>query len=102
MIRRPPRSTLFPYTTLFRSVRAHHVQLPVALAEDHPRDLVHLRVPADRGPEPLADLAQRRRGRDREPAPAQPPGDLPGRLQGRNPAVEVNPVEPLDLQRSEE
>src|SRR3712207_7515842 len=29
MIRRPPRSTLFPYTTLFRSVEAlrdHHVQ----------------------------------------------------------------------------
>src|SRR5256885_7157782 len=24
MIRRPPRSTLFPYTTLFRSERAHH------------------------------------------------------------------------------
>src|SRR2546421_6157214 len=23
MIRRPPRSTLFPYTTLFRSVHAH-------------------------------------------------------------------------------
>src|SRR2546429_9379048 len=23
MIRRPPRSTLFPYTTLFRSVRGH-------------------------------------------------------------------------------
>src|SRR5256885_8261406 len=25
MIRRPPRSTLFPYTTLFRSGRARHV-----------------------------------------------------------------------------
>src|SRR5258708_18540889 len=25
MIRRPPRSTLFPYTTLFRSVRGVHV-----------------------------------------------------------------------------
>src|SRR5256885_5550680 len=25
MIRRPPRSTLFPYTTLFRSVHNHHV-----------------------------------------------------------------------------
>src|SRR3712207_7757757 len=25
MIRRPPRSTLFPYTTLFRSVEAHVV-----------------------------------------------------------------------------
>src|SRR5690349_22156680 len=24
MIRRPPRSTLFPYTTLFRSVQNHH------------------------------------------------------------------------------
>src|SRR5256885_11980099 len=26
MIRRPPRSTLFPYTTLFRSLREHVVQ----------------------------------------------------------------------------
>src|SRR2546427_1345936 len=26
MIRRPPRSTLFPYTTLFRSLRARYVQ----------------------------------------------------------------------------
>src|SRR3712207_7899413 len=26
MIRRPPRSTLFPYTTLFRSVGQPHVQ----------------------------------------------------------------------------
>src|SRR5438874_10720590 len=26
MIRRPPRSTLFPYTTLFRSGRAHVVK----------------------------------------------------------------------------
>src|SRR3712207_7363455 len=25
MIRRPPRSTLFPYTTLFRSFQDHHV-----------------------------------------------------------------------------
>src|SRR2546425_7673950 len=25
MIRRPPRSTLFPYTTLFRSLARHHV-----------------------------------------------------------------------------
>src|SRR3989454_8235505 len=26
MIRRPPRSTLFPYTTLFRSERLEHLQ----------------------------------------------------------------------------
>src|SRR3712207_7428213 len=41
MIRRPPRSTLFPYTTLFRSGlgRAHHVghrtQLRPAARIDH-------------------------------------------------------------------
>src|SRR5436309_9323887 len=28
MIRRPPRSTLFPYTTLFRSPRLAHVVVP--------------------------------------------------------------------------
>src|SRR5947199_3628858 len=26
MIRRPPRSTLFPYTTLFRSKRSHQIR----------------------------------------------------------------------------
>src|SRR5258708_18857862 len=30
MIRRPPRSTLFPYTTLFRSQQ--HIHLPVRVA----------------------------------------------------------------------
>ena len=33
MIRRPPRSTLFPYTTLFRSVRARAAQLNLPVAE---------------------------------------------------------------------
>src|SRR5689334_23733557 len=32
MIRRPPRSTLFPYTTLFRSVPAPRFKTPHALA----------------------------------------------------------------------
>src|SRR5258705_1726991 len=31
MIRRPPRSTLFPYTTLFRSRHRIHVQAALAL-----------------------------------------------------------------------
>src|SRR2546425_3774090 len=36
MIRRPPRSTLFPYTTLFRSVHQEHIDVPVLFAErDH-------------------------------------------------------------------
>src|SRR3712207_7880821 len=33
MIRRPPRSTLFPYTTLFRSGGTVHVDAMTALAE---------------------------------------------------------------------
>src|SRR2546425_8309374 len=45
MIRRPPRSTLFPYTTLFRSLLGHllvcHVGLEVAPA-------LHLREDPDR------------------------------------------------------
>src|SRR3712207_9297689 len=44
MIRRPPRSTLFPYTTLFRSVAA------ARLVEREERQR-----PRDRGPEGVAD-----------------------------------------------
>src|SRR5688572_31278829 len=33
MIRRPPRSTLFPYTTLFRSVAPRVVEVPLQEAQ---------------------------------------------------------------------
>src|SRR5256885_4014338 len=33
MIRRPPRSTLFPYTTLFRSRLRRHVVVPLVRVE---------------------------------------------------------------------
>src|SRR5256885_11566958 len=47
MIRRPPRSTLFPYTTLFRSVRrgprphlpAHSIAACLDLARARPEDV---------------------------------------------------------------
>src|SRR5438105_11462373 len=38
MIRRPPRSTLFPYTTLFRSQRAAVEQVPAGAARDGAAD----------------------------------------------------------------
>src|SRR2546430_3927518 len=54
MIRRPPRSTLFPYTTLFRSLagapRAYREQAPrvwAALGYGHPLG-EHLRPPPGR------------------------------------------------------
>src|SRR3712207_9013145 len=41
MIRRPPRSTLFPYTTLFRSNRTGVACLATMLAEIHAQKLPH-------------------------------------------------------------
>src|SRR2546430_7409493 len=40
MIRRPPRSTLFPYTTLFRSEEIERVERPAEEAGDDGRALV--------------------------------------------------------------
>src|SRR2546421_8115304 len=51
MIRRPPRSTLFPYTTLFRSVGVmhRHIGLVRAVHSEHPHPL---RVGGGKGAEP--------------------------------------------------
>src|SRR2546422_6372802 len=67
MIRRPPRSTLFPYTTLFRSRLAHRaVGAEGDGVEDHPRlaalDPVHLRglaVDRHRSEEHTSELQSR-------------------------------------------
>src|SRR6185436_21056737 len=68
MIRRPPRSTLFPYTTLFRSRR--EAALQVAAYGGFPRTIEGLALLAERAPsagpaatERTAD-DRRRAGRD--------------------------------------
>src|SRR3712207_6977270 len=43
MIRRPPRSTLFPYTTLFRSGKKRHRAAAAAVAVQEARCLAKLR-----------------------------------------------------------
>src|ERR1022692_5320626 len=63
MIRRPPRSTLFPYTTLFRSdgredcapdrdlgELPHHFRLPSALATSSRRLVIHQMPPSRTDP----------------------------------------------------
>src|SRR5260221_1726626 len=45
MIRRPPRSTLFPYTTLFRSLRAYFALARDLLTHDASALLSEVRVP---------------------------------------------------------
>src|SRR3712207_7371489 len=77
MMRRPPRSTLFPYTTLFRSHRPVR-QPPVGLAGDED---------ADGGP--VGDL------HDELPAERQSTGGLCL-------AVEDREIDPAELDRSEE
>src|SRR5258708_35468256 len=44
MIRRPPRSTLFPYTTLFRSAYARDLQRIVGQAAQHGGHAIALAV----------------------------------------------------------
>src|SRR5690349_22112558 len=63
MIRRPPRSTLFPYTTLFRSRRLGHVlerHLHAAPAPRHRRGLRDLGLRALRSEEHTSELQSRR------------------------------------------
>src|SRR3989475_7907367 len=42
MIRRPPRSTLFPYTTLFRSPTGYRARILASLAAGSPPDVFRL------------------------------------------------------------
>src|SRR2546422_8176451 len=62
MIRRPPRSTLFPYTTLFRS----RLQPAHPEPANHPRQLEAPRSQVRRGSRPLVRRADRRAERSEE------------------------------------
>src|SRR2546427_9773481 len=93
MIRRPPRSTLFPYTTLFRSERAWRARGRGARDQGRGR-LLHQRRGADRHPlargppEPasvLRRLAGDRRVVVRVALPARGGGDRGGALPGGAP-----------------
>src|SRR2546427_7188996 len=56
MIRRPPRSTLFPYTTLFRSVRARRTEPAGGARAAHPARVPHPQAdPLHRGKRRIDD-----------------------------------------------
>src|SRR5256885_3967451 len=76
MIRRPPRSTLFPYTTLFRSTYFRNIaQQPDCFDQQIvkvecvvlPQPLfVHLKDRSDRSPAFVCELGPRRKSLDRK------------------------------------
>src|SRR3712207_8701318 len=57
MIRRPPRSTLFPYTTLFRSLRRPRPDRPRTLADGLQRGERDLRRAVGAGVDPVGGRA---------------------------------------------
>src|SRR3712207_7830101 len=69
MIRRPPRSTLFPYTTLFRSSEdrlGQHGRFASASPFEQQRGGVVAELGSVAGEDGLAEAAQRLRGRSEE------------------------------------
>src|SRR5260221_6055321 len=53
MIRRPPRSTLFPYTTLFRSIRRREL---AQLYQTTLSEVKELKIPRERSEEHTSEL----------------------------------------------
>src|SRR3712207_441952 len=81
MIRRPPRSTLFPYTTLFRSPRDRAAKraLPLRYVTRRTSEVEASRQPLEderRRHEPNARGRELDRARDAAEPLAQPPNDL--------------------------
>src|SRR3712207_7171487 len=79
MIRRPPRSTLFPYTTLFRSLEG---QLHDEHVEDQPAEQGHRDRPGQVTPRQRRELRGVRVG-------LGPGGGQIGRGHGRNPVPPI-------------
>src|SRR2546422_6906811 len=59
MIRRPPRSTLFPYTTLFRSPKVHSRIWPFDSSEPIVRPMLRRLVQSARSEEHTSELQSR-------------------------------------------
>src|SRR2546426_7653989 len=77
MIRRPPRSTLFPYTTLFRSRHQHLGAGLLRRRQDHLLARQGVRHDRPAPPDGLAGEPRVRVEPERRPAPLSPPSPPP-------------------------
>src|SRR3712207_7304697 len=81
MIRRPPRSTLFPYTTLFRSL--HRLRLGVGLGADLDEVVDLVVAEPGQGAEVAGEVHRVLLGLAAEPAEAEQLVDRPDRKSTR-------------------
>src|SRR2546427_1654128 len=91
MIRRPPRSTLFPYTTLFRSISRFSKFAPETRSAPHSPG----RPPAAPATAPATHLPIRRQFHCGSPAAAPAPPQLPLRSSPASPAFATPSPYPL-------
>src|SRR2546430_16249165 len=98
MIRRPPRSTLFPYTTLFRSPLAKTAQLSVDVSygvpdsEGAPKSVVVEEIESDSNA--ITDQVELLTPRiDGQPGAATEAPLLPGSASSIEPSIEQKPLE---------
>jgi hypothetical protein len=81
-------------------MRLHHLQLGLVLAELDPGDVIGIGKGDHRLAEPVTQLPEQHRRREREPqVPGQERHHLGTGLQDRHVSVEIDPVQALDIQR---
>src|SRR2546430_1146930 len=104
MIRRPPRSTLFPYTTLFRSLDVARQLRELPFAGEHVehargRALAHAPPPVSTEDEELADLDRPLPGEVRAVADQHEAREPAAHAHEKRPALWVGPEAPHERRR---
>ena len=99
LLRHPDRGHLrTPLAGSRTQIAAHHVDVAVGGLQPHHRNVVGVGERGDRPAEPVADLLQTRRRRDRETALPQELHHLPAHLQLGQVAVQVDPVQAVQVE----
>src|SRR2546426_7694305 len=96
MIRRPPRSTLFPYTTLFRSLSqlSAPADIPIIAVGSAASHRLAAQVVAAGAADYLALPGDRHDPRDTPAAAGQRPPAAPGPAAAPHPPTPAHPVPP--------
>ena len=99
LLRDPDRGHLrTPLAGSRTQIAAHHVDVAVGGLQPHHRDVVRVGERGDRPAEPVTDLLQTRRRRDRKTALPQELHHLPADLELTEVAVQVDPIQAVQVE----